>query len=130
MANPLRVLTSSYDMICTNLGCDHRQALSLPVKARAAALTLARVMFLMLCSGFIGASLAVMVHAQGTTNGERIAHVESTTLMVTSQVQALQEQVGHLQSQVATMSGIGIGLGAALTFLQILQMVLGRKPAA
>jgi uncharacterized protein YlxW (UPF0749 family) len=129
MDNPLRVLTSSYDLICTNLGCDHRLALSMPRKARAAALTLARVMFLMLCSGFIGASVAVLVHAQSTNNGERIARVESTAAVVSTQVTTLQEQVFHLQSQVATMSGIGIGLGAALTLLQILQMILGRKPA-
>jgi hypothetical protein len=128
MVNPLRVLTSSYDLICTNLGCDQRQRLPTLVRAHAAALTLARIGFLMLCSGFFGASLAVMVHAQTSVIGERTARLEMASVTASAQIARLEDAVAHLQSQVATMSGIGMGLATALSLLQIAQMILGRKP--
>ena len=124
---PLRVLSTTYASICTNFGCKERESLPLQEMARRALLTCIRLAFFGLCAGFVGASLSLLLHAQTQTMPERAAKLEVATSLLQTQVEMMQREIDHLGSEVATMDGIGIGLGSALGLLQVLQIVLGKR---
>lgn len=128
MHEPLRILTEPYDRICTNMGCDHRAGMTLYQKVRAAALTYARIGFLMCCCGVIGGSISLRVHAQGIPSiQERAAKLEVSGALMETRQAILEMRQDHADSAIATMQGVGIGLGSALGFLQVLQIILGRS---
>jgi hypothetical protein len=95
-------------------------------KAKRAAATYLRVLAMVLCFCFASASIAMLVHAQSTV-AERTARLEVMGITSDARLARLESDLSHLQSEVATMNGIGIGVGTALGLLQVLQMVLGRK---
>lgn len=97
-------------------------------KAKRAALTYVRVVILCICVGFASASTTMLVHAQGTI-AERTARLEGVGVNTEARLGRIESDLSHMQSEVATMNGIGIGVGTALGLLQVLQMVLGRKVA-
>jgi hypothetical protein len=88
----------------------------------------ARVACLVVISMFMGCAVTMFVHGQPLASiPERMARQETENILLNSQVARLQSEVTHAESEIATMEGLGIGLGAALGFLQLIQMVLGRK---
>ncbi len=97
-------------------------------------LAVCRVASLIVTSMFVGSALTMYVHGQSVppllqTIPERMARQETENILLSAQVARLQSDVTHSQAEIATMEGLGIGLGAALGFLQLIQMVLGRKTA-
>jgi hypothetical protein len=95
-------------------------------------LAVVRMGSLIVTSMFVGSALTMYVHGQDIapllqTIPERMARQETENVLLNSQVARLESDVKHAESEIATMEGLGIGLGAALGFLQLIQMVLGRK---
>ncbi len=100
--------------------------------ARLHVIAVARLGMLIVTSMFVGSALTMYVHGQDIapllqTIPERMARAETENVLLAGQVTRLQTEVTHAESEIATMEGLGIGLGAALGFLQLIQMVLGRK---
>lgn len=91
-----------------------------------------RLAYFCVSSMFIGSAVTMLVHGQDVppllrSIPERMAQQETKNAVIDGQVARLEVQVQHAESEIATMEGLGIGLGAALGFLQLIQMVLGRK---
>ena len=127
MPDPLRILTGPYEHICTNFGCDQRRQMSRSLRIRAALLTYARALFLCICCGFIGANISLLLHAQPIPQLQiQTAKLEVSTALLEAEVDTLKREQQHTDGEVSTMQGIGVGLGAALGMLQILQIMLGR----
>jgi hypothetical protein len=70
----------------------------------------------------------MMVHAQSNI-GERTARLEAQSVDIQVRMARFEVEQEHVQTEVSTMNGIGIGLGAALGILQILQIIIGRQKA-
>ncbi len=103
-----------------------------PVDVRAHIVSAARLGMVVVTSMFVGSALTMYVHGQDIrpllqTIPERMARAETQNVQLSAEVARLQSEVTHSESEIATMEGLGIGLGAALGFLQLIQMVLGRK---
>ena len=131
----LKIITGPYRDLCTRQGCSLRIEPSQQAKCHRALITTTRLLFIVVCSMFVGAHWSLLVHAQ-------------TTGMIPIQVSALQQQASdntirlatleareindetrmeHAESEIATQHGINIGMGAVLGLLQAIQMVLKRN---
>lgn len=127
MADLLKIIHAPYDRICINIQCDKRIPLPRRVKIRAGLLSLCRTLFFVGCGVLIGANISLRVHAQ--TLAERTAKQEVHTALLETRMDTVEKRQDHTDSEVSTMNGEAIGIAAAMGFLQVLQIVLGKRGA-
>src|SRR5579863_9057358 len=132
------MLLGHYREVCPRKGCSARMHKPAPTLAKIAGHRMIMVAILMLASMFMGSMLALIVHAQNSLP-ERVGIVEAEqqsesrdTTRLSSQILVLEQKqaedrdrIAEQQSQISTMKGIGIGLGALVMILQAFGMLLG-----
>lgn len=133
------VLPTPVGEICTSAECLCRKGLPKRTILRRAGMTLVQVLFMLVCAAFLGGNLALKVHAQGNTrdiNTTQIA-VHSVQLEeVFGQLKNMQDHevsqdtlIAHIESEISIIQGMGIAFPAFFIFLQVIQIMLGRKAA-
>lgn len=127
MADFLKILHEPYDRVCINIQCDKRISPPRRARIRAGLLSLCRTLFFVSCGILIGGNISLRVHAQ--TLAERTAKEEVHTALLETRMDTVEKRQDHTDSEVSTMNGEAIGLAAAMGFLQVLQIVLGKRGA-
>ena len=131
------ILPSPSEELCVRRECPNRIPPAKWLLLHRIKITVAQVLFLLVCAAFAGGNLALKVHAQGNTqdiNSTDIAVNAAKLVDVTARVQALeshdvtQDQASsHQGSEISVMQGVGIAFPAFLILLQVIQIVMGRK---
>jgi len=115
---------------CIRTGCEERLSPAAVSLIKRSVQRVCRMAFLIICSMSVGVFLTMYVHAQVSTLPERTARLEEKNIDLVVRVAKLESDEAHTETEVATMNGIGIGLGSALGLLQIVQMMLSRHKEA
>lgn len=122
--NPFRILGES--LLCANTSCQNRTKM----KPSWFNIQLLRLTNLVILSGFAGASLFGVIHAQSIQSAqlsERLAKTEYQSQLNQQSLERVTPRIDQLEVEMGKIYGIGLAVSVILGMLHAGQLVLAFK---